>query len=123
MQPEPCCVPNCYRRAKSTLPFCERCWSSATDEERVGVQVAMHAPFYPRWFSGAEQGDLAIDDPGIAAGGLRPAFAHGFLSVEYVDHAGKREWAVHAGAYLQAYEARTTREAVAAAISNRRRVA
>lgn len=125
MQPEPCCVPGCYRRAKSTLPFCERCWSTATDEERSGVQFAIYAPFHSRWlgYSGTEVDDVLIEDRTVAAGGLRATCIKGRYWVQSVDHAGKAEWDKPLGAFLQGYEARTTREAVAALIAGRRRSA
>jgi hypothetical protein len=117
---DPCCVPNCYRRAKKEVPFCERCWSCLTDEERAGVQIATHAPFY--------RGVIYLDASDIETllpytGGRPAVVPTGLWSFgdEGRDRAAARYGEAWLGDVLSEFEARTTREAVAQAVAQRRR--
>lgn len=122
MAKKPCSVQFCSRQDGPQHPgFCGRCWRELTDEERCGVMFARHAPFWRRYWSDAEEGDLQITSTAVALpDGVRPAFAHGYISVEGYDFDGTRLWAVHAGAYFAAIEERSTLAATAQALYDRR---
>lgn len=105
---DPCCVPGCYRRSKKEIPFCERCWSTADDGERAQVQFAINAPFFRPYLSRLEV-DLAWFENGVQQ---PPTWLHNYQTIGEA----------YAGQVLREYEARTTREAVALAIADRRRL-
>lgn len=104
---ETCCVPSCYRRSKKEVPFCERCWSVATDEERTGVLFGQHAPFWGRRAYFLEPDDVSWSLLGIPQ---QRESKYGAAAIE----------SSYATEKLGEFEARSTREAVAAEIARRR---
>lgn len=120
-EPRPCVTPSCYRRARAGLHFCDRCWTWATDGERAAYLVADRAPFWRRWDGLTHYGpdDLVVHDFSRVTRGV---VNKGTASVEiWTLHPDeKRIQAVLLSDWMRAYEARSTREAVAHAIYARR---
>lgn len=133
-----CCVRNCGRRPKSENEFCEKCWSQLEDGERSGYLFALHAPFWRRanavdyvqrhdgngWDvvkEEDEEGDFVFVDPTMPPEAFSVHVNNGHAGITFFDTTtGKRAAGMTAGHLLREYEHRTTRDAISAALWDRR---